>query len=186
MPPTIVKAMTYPVVMYGCESWAIMRAEHWRTDAFELWCWRRLLRVPWNCKIKPVHPKENQSWIFIGGTDAETKAPVVWPLDAKSRLIGKDTDAGKDWRQKRRGWQRMRWLEGITDSTVMSLSSSERYWQDWSLAGCSPWGHNTDTNEQLNNNEMVVGKKDREREVLFWFVLRTIVPHSLVTHCGNT
>ena len=71
---SIVKAMVSPVVMYGCESWIIKKAERWRIDAFELWCWRRLLRVPWTAKkIKPVNPKGNQSWIFIGKTDAEAQ-----------------------------------------------------------------------------------------------------------------
>ena len=73
-------------------------------------------------EIKPVKPKGNQPWIFIGRTDAEAEAPVLGPPDVKSRLIGKDPDAGKDWRQKRRGWQRMRWLDSITDSMGMNLS----------------------------------------------------------------
>ena len=94
----LVKAMVFPVVMYGCESWTIKKAEHWRIDAFEPWCWRRLL-TPLDCKeIKPVNPKGNQSSIFIGRTDAE--APILWPPDAKNQLIGKDLDAGKDWGQK--------------------------------------------------------------------------------------
>ena len=89
----LVKAMIFPVVMYGCESWTIKKAENQKIDAFELWCWRRLL----NCKeIKPVSPKENQSLICIGRTDAETEAPIRWPPDAKSQLIRKDPDAGKD------------------------------------------------------------------------------------------
>ena len=93
----IVKSIAFPVVMYGCESWTIKKAEHWRIDAFELWCWRRLLRVPWtNYKeIKPVNPKGSQSWIFIGRTDAEAEALILWPPDVKSQLIGKDPDAGK-------------------------------------------------------------------------------------------
>ena len=75
------------------------KAEHWRTDAFELWCWRRLLRAL-DCKeIKSVNPKGNQSWIFIGRTDAEGEAPILWPPDVKNWLIGKDPDAGKDWSQ---------------------------------------------------------------------------------------
>ena len=73
-------------------------------------------------EIKPVNPKGNQSWIFIGRTDAEAEAPVLWPPDAKNWLIGKDLDAGKDWRRRRRGQQRMRWLDGITDSMDMSVS----------------------------------------------------------------
>ena len=85
--------------MYGCERWTIKKAEHGRTDAFELWCWRRLLRK----EIKPVSPKANQSWIFIGRNDAEAEALILWPPDAKSWLIGKDPDVGKDWGQEEKG-----------------------------------------------------------------------------------
>ena len=99
----LVKALVFPVVMYGCESWTIKKAEHQRIDAFELWCWRRLLRVPWTGRIQPVHPKGNQSWIFIGRTDAEAETPILWPPDAKNWLIGKDPDARKYWRQEDKG-----------------------------------------------------------------------------------
>ena len=92
----LVKAMVFPVVMYGCESWTIKKAERRRIDAFELWCWRTL-ESPLDCKeIKPVHPKGDQSWMFIGRTDAEAETPILWPPDAKNRLTGKDPDAGKD------------------------------------------------------------------------------------------
>ena len=97
----LVKAMVFPVVMYGCERWTIKKAEHQRVDVFELWCWRRLLRVPWSKEIKPVNPKGNQSWIFIGMTEAEAEAPTLWPPDSKNWLTGKDPDAGKDWRQEK-------------------------------------------------------------------------------------
>ena len=108
--------------MYGCESWTVKMAECWRIDAFELWCWRRLLRVPWKCKeVQPVHPKGDQSWVFIGRIDVEAEAPILWLPDAKSWLIWKDHDAGKDWRQEEKGRQRMRWLDGITDSIDMGL-----------------------------------------------------------------
>ena len=81
----LVKAMVFPVVMYGCESWTIKKAECWKLDAFELWCWRRLLKGPLDCKeIKPVNPKGDQSWIFIGRTDAEVESPILWPPDAKN------------------------------------------------------------------------------------------------------
>ena len=82
----LVKAMVFPVVMYGCESWTIKKAEQRRIDAFELWCWRRLLRVsPLDCKeIQPVHPKGDQSWVIIGRTDFEAETPILWPPDAKS------------------------------------------------------------------------------------------------------
>ena len=77
----------------------------------------------WDSKdVKPVNPKGNQPWLFIGRTDAEAEAPMLWPPDAKSWLIWKDPDAGKDWRQKRKGQQRMRWLYGITNSMNMNLS----------------------------------------------------------------
>ena len=80
----LVKAMVFPVVMYGCESWTIKKAEHQRIDAFELWCWRRL-ESPLDCKkIQPVHPKGDQSWLFIGRTDAEAETPIFWPPDMNS------------------------------------------------------------------------------------------------------
>ena len=96
----LVKAMVFPVVMYGCESWAIKKS--W---AMKNWCFwtvelEKILESPLDCKeIQPVNPKGNQSWIFIGRTDAEAEAPILWPPDAKRWLIGKDPDAGKDWRQ---------------------------------------------------------------------------------------
>ena len=90
--------------MYGCESWTIKKAENQRIDAFELWCWRRLLRVPWTAKeIQPVHPKGDKSWIFIGRTDAEAETPILWPSDVKSWLIWKDPNSGKDWGQEEKG-----------------------------------------------------------------------------------
>ena len=80
----LVKAMVFPVVMYGCESWTIKKAECQRIDAFELWCWRRL-KSPLDCKeIQPVQPKGNQSWVFIGKTDFEAETPIFWPPDVKS------------------------------------------------------------------------------------------------------
>ena len=83
----LVKAMVFPVVMYGCESWTIKKAEHQRIDTFELWCWKRLLRVPWTARrsnqtiLKEISP---ESWVFIGRTDAEAKIPILWPPDAKN------------------------------------------------------------------------------------------------------
>ena len=87
----MVNAMVFPVVMHGCESWTIKKAECRRIDAFELWCWRRLLRVPWTAR------RSNQLILKeISPEDAEAETPVFWPPDAKSCLIRKDTDAGKD------------------------------------------------------------------------------------------
>ena len=119
----LVKTMVFPVVMYGCESWTIRKAECQRIDAFKQWCRRRLLRVTWTAKeIKPVNLKGSQSWKFIGRTDIEAEAGILWPPDVKNWLIGKDPDAGKIEGRRRRGQQRMRWLDGITDSMDMSLS----------------------------------------------------------------
>ena len=79
------KAMVFPVVMYGCESWTIKKTECRRIDTFELWCWRRLFESPLDCKeIQPVHPKGDQSWVFIGRTDAKGETPELWPPHAKS------------------------------------------------------------------------------------------------------
>ena len=81
----LVKAMVFQVVMYGCESWTIKKSEHRRIDAFELWCWRRLFESPLDFReIQPVHPKVDQSWVFIGRTDVEAETPILWPPDVKN------------------------------------------------------------------------------------------------------
>ena len=89
--------MVFPVVMYGFESWTIKKAEHQRNDSFQLWCWRRLLKVLWTARRSNQSIlKEINHEILIGRTHAEAEAPVLWPPDSKSQLIGKDPDAGKD------------------------------------------------------------------------------------------
>ena len=81
----LVKAMVFPVVVYGCESWTVKKAEHQRIDAFELWLLEKTLESPLDCKeIQPVHSKGDQSWVFIGRTDAKAETPILWPPDAKS------------------------------------------------------------------------------------------------------
>ena len=101
----LIMAMVFPVVLYGCESWTIKKAEHRRIDVFELWCWRRVFfESRLDCKeIQPVHPKGNQCWIFIRSTDTEAEAPILWPPDAKRWLLWKHPDPGKDWRWEEKG-----------------------------------------------------------------------------------
>ena len=110
--------MVFPVVMYRCESWTVKKAEYRRSDAFELWCWRRVL----DCmEIQPVHPKGDQSWVFIGRTDAEAETPILWPLMRRVDSLEKTLMLGRIWGRSRRGQQRMRWLDGITNLMDMSL-----------------------------------------------------------------
>ena len=126
----LVKAMVFPVVMYGCESWTIKKAEHWKIDALTV-VLEKTLESSLDCKeIKAVHPKGNHSWIFIGRTDAKAEAPIFWPLDVKSRLIGKDLRLEKIEGRRTRGWQRMRWLDGISDSMDMSQSRLQEVVKD--------------------------------------------------------
>ena len=102
------KAIVFPVVTYGCGSWTIKKTESWRIDVFELWCWWTLEGPLDSKEIQSVHPKGNQSWIFIGRTDAEAETPILWPPDAKKWLNGKDPDAEKDRRQKKpAAWEEM-------------------------------------------------------------------------------
>ena len=91
------KAMVFPVVMYGCEScWTVKKSECQRTDAFELWCWRKLMRVPWTARRPKQSILKEISWVFTGRTDAEAESPILWPPHVKSWLSGKDPDAGRD------------------------------------------------------------------------------------------
>ena len=119
----LVKAMFFPVVLHGCESWAIKKAEYWRTGAFfSTMVSEKTLESALDCKeIHPVHPKGDQSWVFIGRTDVEAGTPIFWPLDGKNWLIWKDPEAGKIEGRRRRGRQRIRWLDDITDTVDMSL-----------------------------------------------------------------
>ena len=151
----LIKAMVFPVVMYGCE-----------LDYKESWVPKKLMLL--NCgvgeelesplaskEIQPVHPKGDQSWVFIGRTDAEAETPILWPPDAKSWLIGKNPDAGKDWRREEKGTtedEMVGWhhrLNGHGFEQALGVGDGQG-----SLACCSPWGHKeSDMTEWLNWTE---------------------------------
>ena len=154
----LVKAMVFPVIMYGCESWTVKKAEHWTIDAFELWCWRRLLRVPWTARtsnqsiLKEISPEYSLEGLML-----KLKLPILWPPHAKSSLIGKDPDAGKDWRQEEKGttedemagWHHR--LYGHEFEQALGFGDGQG-----SLACCSPWGRKeSDMTEWLKNNPFV-------------------------------
>ena len=119
----LVKAVVYPVVMYGCESWTIKKAEHRKIDAFVLWCWRRLLRVPWTARGSNQSVlKEICSEYSLEGLMLKLKLQYFGHLMKRADSFEKTLMLGKIEGKRRRGWQRMRWLDGITDSMDMSLS----------------------------------------------------------------
>ena len=133
--------MVFPVVMYGCESWTVKKPERWRIDAFVLWCWRRLLRVPWTTRrsnqsiLKEISPKYSWEGLML------KLKPILWPPDVKNWLIGKDPDAGKGWRQEEKGITEdemvglHHWLYG--DEFEQGLGVGDGL---GSLVCCSPWG----------------------------------------------
>ena len=118
----LVKAMVFPVVMYGCENWTIKKAEHRRTDAFELWCWRRLLRVPWTARrSKQSFLKEISPGCSLKGLMLKLKLQYFGHLMQRADSLEKTLILGGIGGRRRRGRQRMRWMDGITDSMGMSL-----------------------------------------------------------------
>ena len=150
----LVKAMVFPVVMCGCESCTIEKAEHWRIDCFWTVMLEKTLESPLDCtEIKPINPKGNQSRIFIGRSDVEAEAALLWLPDAKIQIIGKDPDAGQDWRQEK----------GTTEDKMVGWHHqfNKREFEQapgdgegqGSLECCSPWGRKEcDMTERLNNN----------------------------------
>ena len=147
----LVKAMVFPVVMYGCESWTVKKAERWRIDAFELWCWRRLLRVPWTSRISNQSIlKEISPGISLEGMMLRLKLQYFG--HAKSWLIGKDSDAGRDTGQEEKGmtedemggWHH--WLDGRESEWTLGVGDGQG-----GLACCDSWGRKeSDTSKRLN------------------------------------
>ena len=139
----LVKAMVFPVVMYGCEIWTIKKAEHGRTDAFELWCWRRLLRVPWTARrsnqsiLKEISPGCSSKGLML-----KLKFQYFGHLMRRADLFEKTLMLGKIEGRRRGRWQRMRRLDGITDSMDMSLSKLRESVEQESLACWGPWDCN--------------------------------------------
>ena len=153
--------------LYGCENWTVRKAEHWRIDAFELSCWRRLMRVPWTASPQPVHPKGDQSWVFIGRTDIEAETPILWSPHVKSWLIGKDPDVGRDWGQEEKGttedevagWHH--WLDGHESEWTPGVGDGQR-----GLEYCDSWGcKESDMTEWLNWTDTVLKGKEAK---LLW------------------
>ena len=137
----LVKVMVFPVVMYGCESWTIKKAEHWRIDAFELWCWRRLLQVPWTARrsnqfiLKEISPEYSLKRLMLN-----LKLQYFGHLMRRTDSLGKTLMLGKTEGRRRRGWQRMRWLDGITDSNGHEFEQALGVGDgQGSLACCSLW-----------------------------------------------
>ena len=154
----LVKAMVFPVVMYGCESWAIKKDECRRINAFELWCWRRLSRVPWTARRSNQSiPKEISPGGSLEGLMLKLKLQYSGHLMQRVDSFEKTLMLGKIEGRKRRGRQRMRWLDGITDSMASRLNGHGFGWTpgvgngQGGLACCSSWGHKeSDTTERLN------------------------------------
>ena len=151
--------MIYPLCMYGCDSWTMKKAECWRIDAFELWCWRRLLRAPWTARSNQSILKEISPEYSLEGLDAEAETPIRWPLMQRTDSLEKILMLGKTEGRRRTGWQKLRWLDSIIDSMDMSLS---RLWGvgdgQGSLVCGSPCGRkDSDVTEQLIWTELNCG-----------------------------
>ena len=154
----LIKAMVFPVVMYGCENWTIKKVERWRIDAFELWCWRRLLRVPWtarrsNQSILKISPECSLEVLML-----KLNIKYFGHLMRRTDLLEKTLMLGRFEGGRRRGWQRMRWFYGITNRWTWVWVSSGSWWWTGSLVCCSPWPQKeSDMTEHLNSIQLNFG-----------------------------
>ena len=161
----LVKAMVFPVDMYGCESWTIKKAEHWRIDVFELWCWRRLLRVPWTARRSNQSIlKEMSPGCSLEGLMLKLKLQYFGHLIRRVDSLEKTLTLGGIWGRRRRGWQRMRWLNGITDSMDIGLGKlQELVMEKGGLACCGSW--------DLKESDMTEWLKWTELNWTEWLVM---------------
>ena len=158
LPKKIPSSQSYRFSSSHVWMWELDNKESWAPKNRCFWTvmLEKTLESPMDIKeIQPVNLKKNQSWIFIGRTDAKAETPILWPPDGKNRIFGKDPDAGKDWRPEEKGWQRMRWLDGITDLMDMRLSKIQELVLDREVH-CSPWDRKeSDLTEWLNWTELI-------------------------------
>ena len=159
--------------MYGCENWTIKKTKDRRIHTFKVWCWRRLLRIPWTARrsnqsfLKEISPEYSLKWLML-----KTEAPIFWPPDAKNLLIRKDPNDGKDWRQEEKGMTEDEivgwypWIDGHGFEQAPGVNDGQGC-----LACCSPWSHKeSDMTERLNWTDLIFNRIRLYSNIL-WFVV---------------